>query len=65
MTHPSGSKLEGYTRVDLKAMKKFSLNNSPAELSFIVQNAGTDYFEFYESNAFKTRYVIGLKLGFP
>jgi len=65
MTHPDGSKLEGYTRVDLKAMKKLSLNNSPVELSFIVQNAGDDYFEFYETNVFQTRYVIGLKLGFP
>lgn len=65
MKHPKGSILESYTRVDLKAAKKFRLNDSSAELSFTVQNAGSDYFEFYEINAFRTRYVIGFEIDFP
>ena len=65
MKHPQGAILESYTRIDLKAAKKINLNNSDFEISFTVQNAGEDYFEFYEINAFKTRYVIGFDIGFP
>ena len=65
MEHPEGAVLEKYIRIDLKAAKKFNLNNSDIEISFTVQNAGEDYFEFYEINAFKTRYVIGFDIGFP
>ena len=50
MRHPQGSVLDNYTRVDLKAAKKFDLNNTDMEVSFTVQNAGSDYFEFYEIN---------------
>ena len=65
MRHPQGSVLDNYTRVDLKAAKKFDLNNTDMEVSFTVQNAGSDYFEFYEINAFKTRYIFGFEIGFP
>ena len=65
MRHPQGSVLNNYTRVDLKAAKKFDLNNTDMEVSFTVQNAGSDYFEFYEINAFKTRYIFGFEIGFP
>ena len=65
MRHPQGSELDNYTRVDLKAAKKFDLNNTDMEVSFTVQNAGSDYFEFYEINAFKTRYIFGFEIGFP
>ncbi len=65
MRHPQGSALKSYMRVDLKAAKKLSLRNSPAEISFVVQNAGPDYFEFFEINAFKTRYIIGFEVAFP
>ena len=63
--HPKGSQLDKYTRVDLKAAKKIKLNNSNVELSFTVQNVGSDYFEFYEINAFKTQYVLGFEIGIP
>ena len=62
--HPKGSVLEGYTRIDIKAAKTFTLDYLKVELSFTAQNVGSDYFEFYDINLFKTRYVLGFRINF-
>lgn len=62
--HPKGSVLEGYTRIDIKAAKTFTLDYLKVELSFTAQNVGSDYFEFYDINLFKTRYVLGFRMNF-
>ena len=63
--HASGIDDEGFTRLDLKVAKKLRFNNSNAEVSFTVQNLGSDYREFYFFNQFSTRYILGLRVGFP
>lgn len=63
--HFSGVDDEGYTRVDFKLAKKWRAKQRDAELSLTVQNIGSDYREFYFFNQFKTRYVLGLQIGFP
>ena len=52
----------GYSRVDLKASKRWYQKNNWLELSFAVQNMGDDYSEHHTFNRFKTQYIIGFKV---
>ena len=63
--HYRGTSVENHTRIDLKASKRWSINNSNIDLSLVVQNAGQPYSEFYNYNQFKTQYVLGLKVSMP
>lgn len=60
-----GRKLDGYTRVDLKAAKSWQVDRSTVDVSLTVQNAGDTYQEFYDFNQFETRYIFGLKVTLP
>ena len=60
-----GNALDSYTRVDLKTAKTWSFYQSELELSFIAQNVGDDYQEFFETNVFETKYIFELKLKIP
>jgi iron complex outermembrane receptor protein len=60
-----GTNVENHTRIDLKASRRWSINNSDIDLSLVVQNAGQPYSEFYNYNQFKTQYVLGLKVSMP
>ena len=63
--HYLGTKVENHTRIDLKASRRWSINNSDIDLSLVVQNAGEPYSEFRNYNQFKTQYVLGLKVSMP
>ncbi len=63
--HYRGTAAENHTRIDLKALKRWDINNSNIDLSLTVQNAGEPYSEFYFFNQFKTQYVLGLKVSMP
>jgi iron complex outermembrane receptor protein len=63
--HYSGAVTDDYTRVDLKASKKWYHNNSSMELSLNIQNLGSDHREFYFYNQFQTKYLLGLRVSFP
>ena len=62
-----GFNVESYSRIDLKASKRWSLASNWIELSFTAQNVGSDYLEhktFYNfENKFESKYVLGLKMG--
>jgi len=60
--HPD-ARSKAYSRIDLKAAKKWRLKNHWAELSFTAQNVGDDYAEHHYFNQFKSKYIFGLKLG--
>lgn len=59
-----GSKLDDFTRIDLKAAKNWQIGQSSIDISFTVQNVGGAYAEFTRNNIFKTRYIVGLKANF-
>jgi outer membrane receptor protein involved in Fe transport len=59
-----GSKLDDFTRIDLKAAKNWQIGQSSIDISFTVQNVGDAYAEFTRNNIFKTRYIVGLKANF-
>lgn len=59
-----GSKLDDFTRIDLKAAKNWQIGQSSIDISFTVQNVGDAYAEFTRNNIFKTRYILGLKANF-
>ena len=63
--HYLGTNVENHTRIDLKASRRWSINNSDIDLSLVVQNAGEPYSEFRNYNQFKTQYVLGLKVSMP
>jgi iron complex outermembrane receptor protein len=63
--HYLGTNVENHTRIDLKASRRWSINNSYIDLSLVVQNAGEPYSEFRNYNQFKTQYVLGLKVSMP
>jgi len=63
--HYRGSTAENHTRIDLKASKRWTTNNSNIDLSLTVQNAGEPYSEFYIFNQFRTQYILGLKVLMP
>ena len=63
--HFSGNNDEGFTRLDLKAAKKWRLGGKDLEVGLTIQNLGSDYREYYFFNQFSTRYVLGLQIGFP
>jgi len=60
-----GSKLDSYSRIDLKAAKSWQIDSSTLDVSFTVQNAGDTYQEFNAFNRFKTRYIFGFKVSLP
>lgn len=53
-----------FTRVDLKAAKKWAIKNSDLELSLTLQNIGDQYREKFFYTQFRTRGVLGLQLTF-
>jgi len=57
------SELSGYTRLDLKASKRWICGNDWLELSLAVQNAGSDYSEHHTFNNFESKFVLGFKMG--
>jgi iron complex outermembrane receptor protein len=59
-----GSKLDDFTRIDLKAAKNWQIGQSSIDISFTVENVGDAYAEFIKYNIFKTRYILGLKANF-
>ncbi len=63
--HYLGTNVENHTRIDLKASRRWTINNSNIDLSLVVQNAGEPYSEFRNYNQFKTQYVLGLKVSMP
>jgi len=63
--HYLGTNVENHTRIDLKANRRWMINNSNIDLSLVVQNAGEPYSEFRNYNQFKTQYVLGLKVSMP
>ena len=63
--HYRGTAAENYTRIDLKASKRWAINRANVDLSLTVQNAGDPYSEFYFYNQFKTQYILGLKVLMP
>ena len=63
--HYRGQEVDNYTRIDLKAAKRWTIDQSKVDLSFTVQNIGKPYNEFYIFHRFETQYVLGLKLSMP
>jgi len=63
--HYLGTNVENHTRIDLKASRRWTINNSNIDLSLVVQNAGEPYSENRNYNQFKTQYVLGLKVSMP
>ena len=59
--HPS--KPSGNSRLDLKASKRWHYGNNWLELSFAAQNVGSDYAEYHAFNIFKSKYILGFKMG--
>jgi iron complex outermembrane receptor protein len=57
------NELSGYSRIDLKASKRWRHGNHWLELSLTAQNAGSDYSEHHAFNNFESKYVLGLKIG--
>lgn len=58
-----GTSVQSYSRIDLKASKKWRLANNWIELSLTAQNTGSDYFEFFSYNKFESKYIVGLRMG--
>lgn len=58
-----GFNVESYSRLDLKASKRWVNANNWFELSFTTQNAGSDYSEHYSFNNFESTYILGFKMG--
>jgi iron complex outermembrane receptor protein len=63
--HYRGTNVGSHTRIDLKANRRWTINNSNIDLSLLVQNAGEPYREFYNYNQFETQYILGLKVSMP
>ena len=61
VAHPN--QLPGYSRIDLKASKRWRRDNHWLELSLTAQNAGSDYSEHHAFNNFESKYVLGFKIG--
>ena len=61
VAHPN--QLPGYSRIDLKASKRWRRDNHWLELSLTAQNAGSDYSEHHGFNNFESKYVLGFKIG--
>jgi len=57
------SKPSGNSRLDLKASKRWHYGNNWLELSFAAQNVGSDYAEHHAFNIFKSKYIMGFKMG--
>ena len=57
------NELPGYSRIDLKASKRWRRENHWLELSLTAQNAGSDYTEHHPFNNFESKYVLGFKIG--
>jgi outer membrane receptor protein involved in Fe transport len=57
------NQLPGYSRIDLKASKRWRRENHWLELSLTAQNAGSDYTEHHPFNNFESKYVLGCKIG--
>jgi iron complex outermembrane receptor protein len=56
-------KVPSYSRIDLKASKKWRLANNWIELSLTAQNTGDDYIEYFSYNKFESKYILELKMG--
>jgi outer membrane receptor protein involved in Fe transport len=52
-----------HSRVDLRVSKRWRHANNWVELSLAVQNAGSDYSEYFSDNKFQSKYVFGLRMG--
>ena len=59
----SSNEMSGFSRIDLKASKRWRHGNHWLELSLTAQNAGSDYYEHNGLNKFESKYVLGFKMG--
>jgi len=58
-----GDDVPAYTRLDLRAARRFRLNEAwQGEVYGVVQNTGLDYRDFENKNIFETRFFAGIKL---
>lgn len=57
------NEISGFSRIDLKASKRWRHGNHWLELSLTAQNAGNDYYEHNSLNKFESKYVLGFKMG--
>ena len=57
------NEMSGFSRIDLKASKRWRHGNHWLELSLTAQNAGSDYYEHNGLNKFESKYVLGFKMG--
>ena len=57
------NEISGFSRIDLKASKRWRRGNHWLELSLTAQNAGSDYIEHNSFNKFESKYVLGFKMG--
>lgn len=59
----TGDGVPAYTRIDLRAARRFRLSPGwQAELYGVAQNIGQEYADFENKNRFETRAFVGLKL---
>ena len=59
----TGDGVPAYTRIDLRAARRFQLTTGwQAELYGVVQNIGQDYADFENKNRFDTRAFVGVKV---
>lgn len=58
-----GFNADSYSRLDIKAAKRWGNANNWYELSLAAQNAGSDYYEHYDFNNFESRFILGFRLG--
>lgn len=63
--HFSGNNDEGFTRLDIKAAKKWRMASNDVEVALTIQNLGSDYREHHFFNQFSTRYVLSFNVGMP
>jgi iron complex outermembrane receptor protein len=59
----NSAKPSSTSRIDLKASKRWLMGSNWLELSFTVQNAGSDYSEHFAFNTFESKYLLGFKIG--
>lgn len=52
-----------HSRIDLRVSKRWRYANNWVELSLAVQNAGSDYSEYFSDNKFQSKYIFGLRMG--
>lgn len=59
-----GDALQGYDRVDLRLVRRFKMDGTPAEAALTLQNVTGPYVDFSRINEMKRRFLATLRLGF-